>query len=56
MSSDNEELALPAVLIDVDSQARLFERDLDFMFHQLAQRIGFPNNLLKLRRERMPFH
>ena len=56
MSSDNEELALPAVLIDVDSQARLFERDLDFMFHQLAQRIGFPSNLLKLRRERMPFH
>ncbi|MFX1562975.1 MAG: DNA double-strand break repair nuclease NurA [Promethearchaeota archaeon] len=56
MSSDNEEFALPAVLIDADSQARLIERDLDFFFNQLIQRIGFPQSLLKLRRDRMPFH
>jgi hypothetical protein len=56
MSSDNEEFALPAVLIDADSQARLIERDLDFLFAQLANRIGYPQSLLKLRRERMPFH
>ncbi len=56
MSSDNEEFALPTVLIDADSQARLIERDLDFLFTQLANRIGYPQSLLKLRRERMPFH
>lgn len=56
MSSDNEEFALPPVLIDADSQARLIERDLDFLFAQLANRIGYPQSLLKLRRERMPFH
>jgi hypothetical protein len=55
MSSDNQEFALPAVLIDADSQARLIERDLDFFFTQLIQRIGFPQSLLKLRRDRMPF-
>ncbi len=56
MSSDNEGFALPAVLIDADSQARLIERDLDFLFTQLANRLGYPESLLKLRRERMPFH
>jgi hypothetical protein len=56
MSSDNEGFALPTVLIDADSQARLIERDLDFLFSQLATRIGFPESILKLRRERMPFH
>jgi hypothetical protein len=56
MSSDNEGFALPTVLIDADSQARLIERDLDFLFSQLANRIGYPESLLKLRRERMPFH
>ncbi|MFW9830306.1 MAG: DNA double-strand break repair nuclease NurA [Candidatus Thorarchaeota archaeon] len=56
MSSDNEGFALPAVLIDADSQARLIERDLEFLFTQLATRIGYPPSLLKLRRERMPFH
>jgi hypothetical protein len=55
MSSDNEEFALPAVLIDADSQARLIERDLDFLLNQLVNRIGYPQSLLKLRRERMPF-
>ncbi|MFX1319466.1 MAG: DNA double-strand break repair nuclease NurA [Promethearchaeota archaeon] len=56
MSSDNEGFALPTVLIDADSQARLIERDLDFLFSQLANRIGYPESILKLRRERMPFH
>lgn len=56
MSSDNEGFALPTVLIDADTQARLIERDLDFLFTQLANRIGYPESLLKLRRERMPFH
>ncbi len=56
MSSDNEGFALPPVLIDADSQARLIERDLDFLFSQLANRIGYPESILKLRRERMPFH
>ncbi len=56
MSSDNEGFALPTVLIDADSQARLIERDLDFLFSQLANRIGYPESMLKLRRERMPFH
>ncbi len=56
MSSENEGFALPTVLIDADSQARLIERDLDFLFTQLANRIGYPQSLLKLRRERMPFH
>ncbi|MHA2406236.1 MAG: DNA double-strand break repair nuclease NurA [Candidatus Hermodarchaeia archaeon] len=56
MSSDNEGFALPTVLIDADSQARLIERDLDFLFSQLATRIGYPESILKLRRERMPFH
>lgn len=56
ISSDNEEFALPSVLIDADSQARLIERDLEFLFKQLANRIGYPQSLLKLRRERMPFH
>lgn len=56
MSSDNEGFALPAVLIDADSQAHLIERDLDFLFTQLASRIGYPQSVLKLRRERMPFH
>ncbi len=56
MSSNNEELALPAVLIETDSRARLLERDLDFLFNQFAQRLGLPKSLLKLRRERMPFH
>ena len=56
MSSDNEGFALPTVLIDADSQARLIEHDLDFLFSQLANRIGYPESLLKLRRERMPFH
>jgi hypothetical protein len=56
MSSDNEGFALPTVLIDADSQARFIERDLDFLFTQLANRIGYPQSLLKLRRERMPFH
>ena len=56
MSSENEGFALPTVLIDADSQARLIERDLDFLFSQLATRIGYPESILKLRRERMPFH
>lgn len=56
MSSDNEEFALPTVLIDADSQAHLIEHDLDFLFSQLANRIGYPESILKLRRERMPFH
>jgi hypothetical protein len=56
MSSDNEGFALPTVLIDADSQARLIEHDLDFLFSQLAARIGYPESILKLRRERMPFH
>jgi hypothetical protein len=56
MSSNNEGFALPTVLIDADSQARLIERDLDFLFGQLANRIGYPQSILKLRRERMPFH
>jgi hypothetical protein len=56
MSSDNEGFAFPTVLIDADSQARLIERDLDFLFTQLANRIGYPQSMLKLRRERMPFH
>jgi hypothetical protein len=56
ISSNNEEFALPAVLIDADSQARLIERDLDFLLNQLANRIGYPESMLKLRRERMPFH
>jgi hypothetical protein len=56
MSSNNEELALPAVLIETDSRARFLERDLDFLFNQFAQRLGLPRGLLKLRRERMPFH
>ena len=56
MSSENQGFALPTVLIDADSQARLIERDLDFLFSQLATRIGYPDSLLKLRRERMPFH
>jgi len=56
MSSNNEEFALPTVLIDADTQARLIERDLDFLFTQLANRIGYPHSILKLRRERMPFH
>jgi len=55
MSSSNEEFGLPAVLIDADSRARLIERDLDFLYRQLAQRIGLPASLLKLRRDRMPF-
>ncbi len=54
--SDNETFALPSVLIEADSQARLVERDMDFIFTQLAQRIGHPPNFLKQRRERMPFH
>jgi len=40
MSSDNEEFALPSVLIDADSQARLIERDLEFLLNQLTNRIG----------------
>ncbi|MFX0169218.1 MAG: DNA double-strand break repair nuclease NurA [Candidatus Hodarchaeota archaeon] len=56
MASNNDEFALPTVLIDADSQARLIERDLDFLFNQLSNRIGYPQSLLKLRRERMPFH
>jgi hypothetical protein len=56
MASDNEQFALPTVLIDADSQSRLIERDLDFLFTQLSNRIGYPHSLLKLRRERMPFH
>ncbi|MFX1564560.1 MAG: DNA double-strand break repair nuclease NurA [Promethearchaeota archaeon] len=56
MSSNNEGFALPTVLIDADSQARLIEHDLDFLFTQLANRIGYPQSILKLRRERMPFH
>ena len=56
MSSENEGFALPTVLIDADSQARFIERDLDFLFSQLATRIGYPESILKLRRERMPFH
>jgi hypothetical protein len=55
MSSSNEEFGLPAVLIDADSRARLIERDLDFLYRQLAQRIGLPSSMLKLRRDRMPF-
>ncbi|MDO8124782.1 MAG: DNA double-strand break repair nuclease NurA [Candidatus Hermodarchaeota archaeon] len=55
MSSDNEEFALPSVLIDADSQARLIERDLEFLLNQLTSRIGYPESVLKLRRERMPF-
>jgi hypothetical protein len=55
MSSSNEEFGLPAVLIDADSQARLIERDLEFLYKQLAQRIGLPASMLKLRRDRMPF-
>jgi hypothetical protein len=56
LASDNEQFALPTVLIDADSQSRLIERDLDFLFTQLSNRIGYPQSLLKLRRERMPFH
>ena len=56
MASDNEQFALPTVLIDADSQSRLIERDLDFLFTQLSNRIGHPHSLLRLRRERMPFH
>ena len=56
MASDNEQFALPTVLIDADSQSRLIERDLDFLFTQLSNRIGYPHSLIKLRRERMPFH
>ncbi len=56
LSSDNDSLALPSVIIEADSQARLVERDMDFIFTQLAQRIGHPPNFLKQRRERMPFH
>ncbi len=56
MSSNNEGFALPTVLIDADSQARLIEHDLDFLFTQLANLLGYPQSVLKLRRERMPFH
>ena len=56
MSSNNEEFGLPAVLIDADSHARLIERDLEFLYTQLAQRIGLPASMLKLRRDRMPFN
>lgn len=56
LSSDNDTFALPSVLIEADSQARLVERDMDFIFTQLAQRIGHPPNFMKQRRERMPFH
>lgn len=55
MSSSNEEFGLPAVLIDADSRARLVERDLEFLYRQLAQHIGLPVSILKLRRDRMPF-
>jgi hypothetical protein len=54
--SDTDTLALPSVLIEADSQARLVERDLEFIFTQLAQHIGHPANFMKQRRERMPFH
>ena len=56
ISSSNEEFGLPAVLIDADSQARLIERDLEFLYRQLAERIGLPASMLKLRRDRMPFN
>ncbi|MFX1473925.1 MAG: DNA double-strand break repair nuclease NurA [Promethearchaeota archaeon] len=56
LSSDTDTFALPTVLIEADSQARLAERDMDFIFTQLAHRIGHPANFMKQRRERMPFH
>jgi hypothetical protein len=56
LSSDTDTFALPTVLIEADSQARLAERDMDFIFTQLAQRIGHPADFMKQRRERMPFH
>ncbi len=56
LSSDSDTFALPSVLIEADSQARLVERDMDFIFTQLVQRIGHPANFMKQRRERMPFH
>jgi len=56
LSSSNDEFALPSVLIDADSQARMIERDLEFLYSQIIRRIGLPGSLMRLRRDRMPFH
>ncbi len=55
LSSDNEEYAIPTVLIEADKRASLKEEELRFIYSSLQDKVGDVPSLYKLRRDDRPF-
>ncbi|MFP4116458.1 MAG: DNA double-strand break repair nuclease NurA [Candidatus Aenigmatarchaeota archaeon] len=55
LSADNEEYAIPTVLIEADKRASLKEEELQFIYSSLQDKVGDVPSLYKLRRDERPF-
>ena len=55
LSADNEEYAIPTVLIEADKRASLEEEELHFIYSSLQDKVGDVPSLYKLRRNDRPF-
>ncbi len=55
LSSENEEYAIPTVLIEADKRASLREEELHFIYSSLQDKVGDVPSLYRLRREKRPF-
>ncbi len=55
LSADNEEYAIPTVLIEADRRASLKEEELQFIYSSLQDKVGDVPSLYKLRRDERPF-
>ncbi|MFP4116016.1 MAG: DNA double-strand break repair nuclease NurA [Candidatus Aenigmatarchaeota archaeon] len=55
LSADNEEYAIPTVLIEADKRASLREEELQFIYSSLQDKVGDVPSLYKLRRDERPF-
>lgn len=59
LSNQHAEFGVPSVLIEADARAHLFEADLDYIHNSLSHVVntsGFSPLLMKLRRDKRPFH
>ncbi|MBS7287590.1 MAG: hypothetical protein KIH01_02265 [Candidatus Freyarchaeota archaeon] len=54
LSMHHPEYALPSVQLEAHAQAKLSEREMDFICDQLAHKIGVPPSLLKPRDKLFP--
>lgn len=54
LSMHHPEYALPSVQLEAHAQAKLAEREMDFICDQLAHKIGVPPSLLKTRDKMFP--